>query len=136
MKTFTALGLLALTILTASVPGHATDRDGRYIIIGLGLEPCATQVTPYGLHLEAITWSAGFLSAYNNIESDTYDITAFNKEWDSWIAEYCRLNPQLPLAKAVRAYTITAYPTRTISKPAVVTPILPQQRAVKNRNRY
>ena len=136
MKTFIAISLFVATLITAGVTAHAADSNGRYINIGQGLKPCLTQVTTNGLQAEAVIWTAGFLSAYNSMESDTYDITGTSNDWDRWIAEYCALNPERKLIAAVNAYVITAYPNRRVIQPREVTPDAPQQRAVKNRNRY
>jgi len=136
MKTFTAISVFVLTLITASAPARASDSNGRGIAFGRGMEPCSTQVTSSGLSLEAITWTGGFLSAYNYMADDTYDITGLNNKWDGWIAEFCRMNPHVNLVKAVAAYTDAAYPTRLVTRPPVTTPPAPQQRAVKNRNRY
>jgi len=86
--------------------------------------------------MDAVIWTAGFLSAYNAMESDTYDITGTSNDWDRWIADYCALNPEQKLLDAVKAYVIAAYPNRRVMQPREVMPNEPQQRAVKNRNRY
>ena len=136
MKTFIAISLFVATLITVRVTAHAADSNGHYINIGRGAKPCSTQVTTNGLQVEAGIWTAGFLSAYNSMEPDTYDITGVSNDWDRWIADYCAFNPEQTLMNAVNAYVIAAYPNRRVMQPRTVTPDAPQQRAVKNRNRY
>jgi len=63
---------------------------------------------------------AGWLSAYNAYQNQTYDITA-GKDLDSimaWVDKYCRENPLEGLQSGLLHLTSELYDKRTIKNPA------------------
>jgi hypothetical protein len=64
------------------------------------------------------SWLQGYLTSYNLMAPDTYDIAAgkgrdaTDKSLENWVANYCKQNPSKPFAEAVRELTIELYPTR------------------------
>ena len=69
-------------------------------------------------------WSAGYLTAYNILTPDTYDI-AGGREADStdrstiiWLENYCRHHPELPYTEAIIKLTTELHPTRIKTAPA------------------
>jgi hypothetical protein len=66
-----------------------------------------------------ITWMSGYITHYNFITPDTYDIVV-NTDFQSiylWLDNYCRDNPLDNLAYAMNALTAELYPNRTRTAP-------------------
>jgi hypothetical protein len=121
-----AVALMLPTVCSAS------DEHGMYRrFIPKGFDSCSgfvaaiddcnqgrcSKITSYKV------WSAGYLTSYNLLTPDTYDI-AGGREADTndestliWLTGYCRKNPTKPYSEAIKSLTTELYPTRIKSKP-------------------
>ena len=68
-------------------------------------------------------WLQGYLTSYNLMEPDTYDIAGgkgrdtADKTLEIWLAKYCAQNSSKSFAEAAEALTIEYYPTRLKTMP-------------------
>lgn len=121
-----AIALILPTVCPAS-DGHGMYR--RFIPKGFdscsgfvtAIDDCnqgrCSKITSYKV------WSAGYLTSYNLLKPDTYDI-AGGREADTndqstltWLTDYCRKNLTKPYSEAIKSLTTELYPTRIKSKP-------------------
>jgi hypothetical protein len=73
-------------------------------------------------------WLAGYLTAYNRWQPETYDITGdpHASDWETWIQQYCAMNPTIQIAQAAEAFVHAFYPSRLTQAPNEVRPPAPQ----------
>lgn len=106
-RTLAALSLVLA--LGAALPAQAADGDGRFVVKGVGVAPCATFVEKLGQptyekYLFA-GWINGYLTAQNQLRGETYDLAP----WQSldtlaeYLRRYCADNPQVTVFDAVSA---------------------------------
>ncbi len=89
-----------------STAAFAADVQGHFSVKGAGQAPCsdyALAVSSKGQHAAPfLNWLAGYLSAANQYEVQTYDLLSW--QTDNVIAAslvgYCRANPKTPFALA------------------------------------
>jgi hypothetical protein len=99
--------LILSLLLVSSAPALAADAKGNFAVKGYGQANCAdlvrasssrnmAELTPF------LQWLAGYLSAANQYERDTYDLLSW--QTDQVIAasliDYCRANPKVSVALA------------------------------------
>jgi len=91
--------LVLLFILLTPIGTLAADKENNFAVKGLAAAPCASfteerqKLSPaYG---EAMAWVTGYISAYNQLKPDTYDIIPWQSAemLSSIIAEHCKNNP-------------------------------------------
>ncbi len=94
--------LLLVLLITLSFPLNtwAADKDKNFAVKGLAAASCATFVEErkklsqsYG---EAMAWLTGFISAYNYLTPDTYDVAAWQgtEVLSSLLASHCMKHPE------------------------------------------
>ena len=110
----------------------ASDAHGMYRrFIPQGFDSCRRFIAAIDDcnkgHCSKITsykvWSAGYLTSYNLLAPDTYDI-AGGKKADTndestlnWLTDYCKKNPSKSYSEAINSLTVDLYPTRIKTKP-------------------
>lgn len=113
-------GFYILFIL-ALAPGEYTfarDVDSEFAAFGIGGKTCqdylAARRKTIADQLPYSDWLEGYLSAFNLIVDNTYDIMGgrkLNKALD-WLDKYCQKYQSHIFANAVAALTVKLYPTR------------------------
>ena len=103
-SSITTLFLLALFTL-ASHNLWAKDAFGQHSTMGLGNNTCNAFVNEYDAHASYyLSWLAGYMTAYNVSETDTYSILGNNKDVSqiqTWLLDYCKLNGEQTFEYAV-----------------------------------
>ncbi|MGC9456703.1 MAG: hypothetical protein ACP5DC_04180 [Halothiobacillaceae bacterium] len=113
-----------LVALTASQLAQARTFQGEYVAYGIGTQPCADYSAARVQGGEAMARVAGFvegyLSAFNVIVPNTYDILAQDptSEVIRWLDEHCRAHPAKSLTDALATFTVIRYPDRANLNPA------------------
>ena len=130
MKFSTSIFIAALLL---PIGGVASDVHGKFRnFIPAGFDSCRAFVTAVDncqqgrctkISLFKV-WSAGYLTSYNLLTPDTYDI-AGGREADStdrstiiWLEDYCRHHPSQTYTEAIKRLTIELYPHRIKIAPA------------------
>ena len=113
---------LAVLILFAIVtPASALDKDTNYRVMGaLSCGEWVKERKEDGWEtVVTISWVSGYLTAYNLLAPDTYNILG-NTDRESvylWIDNYCQANPLNDLSDAMVHLAIELQPGRTVTKP-------------------
>lgn len=114
-------------VLVFVTPSSAADRNGEFFTRGLGVESCesylADKAGNTGRYLFFRSWVNGYLSAYNQMAPQTYDV-APNATVDGLanaLQEICQANPKEQFWTAVFALTKTLEPQRLTARPELVT---------------
>ncbi len=110
--------LLLLALLLFSSLNYAKDIDQAYKVYGAGSFTCkqylhARRKDPVA-EIKFRHWLAGYLTAFNLIVVNTYDIMGtydFNKAL-KWLDRHCRSNRKANMANAVAELTTILYPDR------------------------
>jgi len=108
--------LLACSVL--SLPLKARDFEDAYAVYGAGAQPCSTYLTAISQGGKEedffIDWMIGYLSAFNVIMPDTYDILGDNgfPLAQRWMEDHCRKFPRELFVNAMARLTEVLYPTR------------------------
>ena len=100
-----ALALALSLFLLSTTTATAYDENGNYAVWGIGKNSCfrymkARENNDYEAYTNYIK---GFLTAYNIIEKETYNITA-NKSFNEileWLDDECELKQINPLEQAL-----------------------------------
>ena len=109
---------LSLLLLSLSAVSQARDFEQNYAVFGAGAQPCSV----YLLAVEKggneqdffIDWLIGYLSAFNLIMPDTYNILG-DTEFPTaqrWLEDHCRKYPNELFINAVARLTEILYPSR------------------------
>jgi len=112
-------GLLALLLTVMAGTTQARTFQGEYVAFGVGTLPCsqysAARVSGGGLMVQMSRFIEGYLSAFNLIVPNTYDILAGKDiaEAYQWLDRHCRANPEMSLTDAVASLTVYLYPNRS-----------------------
>lgn len=97
-------GLLFMFILASTV--NAADDTGQYLIMGLGNLSCESFLNQDDEGAAYyLSWLAGYMTAYNQLQEDTYSILGKSKTIDnieSWLRDYCTINGDETFANAAR----------------------------------
>jgi len=102
----TIIKLLSVTLLL-SAPHllSAKDASGQHNTMGLGNNTCNAFVHEYDAHgAYYLSWLAGYMTAYNVYEEDTYSIIGDSKDvaqLQTWLLDYCKLNSEQTFEHAV-----------------------------------
>lgn len=103
-----AAALTAFAAITfGPAPAAAADREGVFAVEGVGQTACREYVqarqAKSSKYYNYGGWIEGYLSAYNQVSEDTYDITPF--EGIDLIAAlvngFCQANPDAPFFQAI-----------------------------------
>lgn len=110
----------------AARPAAAADPQGRFATKGVGQARCAdlnAAATAKSPRLASyLSWIAGYLSAANRYETNTYDLIAWQGELYllSQIQSYCAKNPGTDLLTMSRAMVRSLGPGRIASASPLV----------------
>ena len=116
----TVLGATALLLLfafTAHEAGSA-DAKNRFSVHGLGVTTCGKYLQERNLDAKQSEqyahWFTGFLTAYNFLQPDTYDIAAQYKSNGllRYLDLYCGRNPKSRLIDAATGFVRAVYDKR------------------------
>lgn len=117
-------GAAAIAVGLAAGPAASADRAGDYAVKGFGQARCAefnAAVADRSPQLQGMLgWLAGYLTAANRYEPQTYDIVAWQNELYlvGSVQSYCTKNPGTPLAGVAEQMVRTLRPRRiTLSSP-------------------
>lgn len=123
MKAAFSLSVAVLGLLSTAT---AETASGRYAVKGIGLMSCAdftsemARQTPKAK--EALAWLAGYLTAVNASEDETFDIVSWQSE--GMIAQAldarCKAKADEPLAGAIEAMVSTMRPDRVVDEDKLV----------------
>jgi hypothetical protein len=113
----TSIGLLCALCVTSV---GAADRSGKYMAVG---ESCGTFVRDFArpgpLRNQSESWVNGYITAYNLLSNDTYDIRG-GTDIDSlmlWLDNHCRQHPLDSLSAAMRVLVDELFPRRKTTAP-------------------
>lgn len=116
--------LTLLAALLAAGPALAADQNDDFRVKGVGLETCAAYLQAKGqggpLYVVSRSWLNGYLTAYNQLTPNTYDI-AGNANIDgltNWVDAFCQQNPNTTLVTAAINLMQALGPNRIAQKPA------------------
>ncbi|MDG0995890.1 MAG: HdeA/HdeB family chaperone [Gammaproteobacteria bacterium] len=120
MLSLLRLTILLFTLMTGSV--IAADSMGNYQVMGLGKSSCKAFIASDAEGKAFFySWLAGYMTAYNRIENDTYSILGRSKKLanlEGWLQDYCHLNPTLDFSNAIHKLLIKLNYTRVKRKPS------------------
>jgi hypothetical protein len=141
MARFSALALaFALLALGATaVPAQARSASGDFATLGVGSQSCAAYLTARhkgGIAEERfVTWTEGYLSAFNLIVSNTYSILGQREPGDAlvWLDTYCNQSPDARYVNAVAAMTVAFHSTRLNLKPGYEERVWPGREGIPPR---
>lgn len=110
--------ILTLAALVAMPGAIAKDVDGEFAVFSVGGKSCAEylQARQGGgrAQHDYTTWMLGYLSAFNLIVPNTYDILG-NRDLDKavqWLDGHCADNHQTSFVNATALLTINLFPAR------------------------
>ena len=113
--------LLSICLAVAlQLPGTASakDMDGEFAVFSVGGESCIDYLRARQLggrqQSRFTEWVQGYLSAFNLIVPNTYDILG-NRDFDKvvqWLDEHCLQNRETPFVNATALLTINLFPAR------------------------
>lgn len=87
-------------------PIQAADDTGQYLVMGLGNTSCDAFLSEDDLGAAYyMSWLAGYLTTYNQLQDDTYSIIGESKEVqqiESWLRDYCTVNGSETFESAAR----------------------------------
>ncbi len=112
-----AAGAVAMSY---ALPAAAVDDDGKFLIKGVGTQPCGDYLKFNAADkLVVETWWAGYLTAYNRLTDDTYNVLkgVAPEQANTWIADYCRDNKDKLIALAVHEMLEYYFPRRERMSP-------------------
>ena len=113
--------LILLLLILSIVPANAADSNKDYKVMGLGKTSCKAFVASDAEGKAFFySWLAGYMTAYNRIENDTYSILGPSKKLgniEGWLQDYCHLNPTIDFSDAIHKLLIKLHYSRIIRKP-------------------
>jgi hypothetical protein len=111
--------LIALALIGSIELAGAADSTGKYMLLA---ESCGTYVRDYARggaqRVESEAWIQGYVSAYNRLMADTYDIrgTTDMPSMMLWLNNYCHKQPLESLEDAMQSLIFELYPRRKRSR--------------------
>lgn len=121
IKSYIATVFVVAAISPLTATGRVTD--DRFAVFSVGADSCSHYLSARQQGNEAFLpyqqWLLGYLSAFNAIVADTYDILGGhkNRHWIDWLDRYCKRHPGESLVSASAALTVSLYPQRHSSAP-------------------
>lgn len=106
MKRPLVVVLLTTAVCVLPTNARAADAGKNFAAKGLAALPCAAFAAEREKHSrtynEAMAWLTGFISAYNYLTPDTYDVAPWQSVelLSSLLAAHCRENPKEPFFHA------------------------------------
>jgi len=121
----TVLGATALFLLSVLLPHEAgsADAKSRFSVRALGVTTCSKYLEERNLDAKDSEkyahWFTGFITAYNYLQPDTYDIAAQYKSNGllRYLDLYCGRNPKIRLVDAATAFVKAVYDKRQKASP-------------------
>ena len=107
-----------LILLLLSLPAAGRDIGGDFAVLGIGGQSCAAYLQARREHAAQeqayVTWMLGYLSAFNLIVDNTYNILGSNDINDAldWLDRQCAAAPHTPFVNAAAAMTEILHPVR------------------------
>ena len=105
--------LVCLMMFAAMSGAWADDTNGQY---GILTDTCAEYAKDRAKNrtLRYTSWIAGYVTAYNSVAPDTYNILAKSnvKSTMEWLDKWCKANPSEHLAGGMHALVKELHPTR------------------------
>jgi hypothetical protein len=105
--------LLFLVIFAAMSGARADDKNGQY---GILTDTCGEYAKDRAKNrtLRYTSWIAGYVTAYNSVAPDTYNILGKSnvKSTMEWLDKWCKANPSENLAGGMHAFVKEHHPTR------------------------
>lgn len=147
----TALSALVTVFLAAGGPGQAADGSGNFAVKGFGLRTCSDFAQARngrtGAYLAYRSWLNGYITAYNQITPQTYDVggKAGLENWLAWLGRYCADQKETPFVLAATALTAALHDQRLQAKAGAGTPSVTAhgaktvraiQKALKDKDLY
>ena len=87
-------------------PANAADDTGNYLTMGLGNASCKSFLNEDDEGAAYyLSWLAGYMTAYNFTQEDTYSILGETKtvaQVESWLRDYCTINGEETFEQAAR----------------------------------
>jgi hypothetical protein len=118
---------LLLGFAGCSSIAHASDDVGKYMSHGPGAVSCGTFVQAEngtvpdaaGIRQDILSWTTGYLTAYNRLTDDVYDIygQTDSRGIELWLYRYCAARPLQTFDDALHALIQQLYPLRRIAAP-------------------
>ena len=109
---------LTSAFLLMPIALSAADENGQFAVDGVGGRSCsdynAMRATEDGQRAFA-GWTEGFVSAYNALSQDTFDVTPWQPVQLLLLkmGSFCKANPQVPYVNGLSALIRTLEPART-----------------------
>ncbi len=116
-------GCLLAAYLCLPTAAVAADPRGDFAVRGMGLETCGAYAERRPeqpvLRIAARSWLNGYLTAYNQLVPDTYDVTGGTslEELEMRLEHYCQANPEHTIAFAAVAVASGLDPARIRANP-------------------
>lgn len=117
MRTVLTLSLIIVALCTQQT-AVSKDVDGEFVVFGIGTSTCGDYISsrrqgsggmePYR------QWLSGYLSAFNLIVVNTYDIMGTNSYQHviKWLDKFCLANGDESFVNASAALTVSLFPDR------------------------
>ncbi|MDH3716386.1 MAG: hypothetical protein OET44_21365 [Gammaproteobacteria bacterium] len=112
------LAVITVALLVAMPEAPAKDVDGEFAVFSVGGKRCEEYLRArHGggrAQHDFTTWLQGYLSAFNLIVPNTYDILG-NREFDKvvqWLDNHCTENREASFVNATALLTINLFPER------------------------
>ena len=107
--------IVAALVLVSSAALGADKRDEYSIQGGASCRTFITELQEKSLESVVIgAWMAGFISAFNSMAPDTFNILGSSdmKDVELWMENYCRRSPLKNVGKGMIELTNELYPRR------------------------
>jgi hypothetical protein len=115
---FGAAVALAVTGLAIGLAG-AADAKKQWDVRGLGTFACSKYTAAPKAKGDYVNWMTGFISAYNWLQADTYDVAGKMgpNSFTAFFDVYCKANPKKTINDAAMSFVNQFYPKRVKTKP-------------------
>jgi hypothetical protein len=113
-----ALAAIFATLALHAQPAGAADSDGTFAVEGVGQTACREFVTAAkersAKYYNYGGWIEGYLTAYNQVSDDTYDVTPFEgiDLLAALLRGFCTNNPDVPFFQAISSMVRELEPHR------------------------
>ena len=106
--------IIAFLLLSSMCPAWSADNTGGYF--SRGAQSCGAFLDDWkkGQMLGYSAWIAGYITAFNRLEPNTYNIAHQDTQGSLllWMENYCRQNPLKDLDDGMTQLTLELYPRR------------------------
>ena len=110
--------LVLSTCISLAHQAYSKDMDGEFVVFSIGANTCKDYLNSRRKGVTALEpykqWLMGYLSAFNLIVVNTYDIAGQSRypHIISWLDNYCVTNKTESFVNASAALTVSLYPDR------------------------